>query len=530
MSWRLKEKARLILADEIGTVYKHTPQDVAVALAYPNTYWVGMSCLGFQAIYRILNQRADTSCERVFLPEDSDIPEYIRTNTPLFSLEHQHPIKDFDIVAFSLYFEEDYLRVLKMLELAKIPLWGNSREGPPLVIGGGPLAFSNPEPIAPFFDLFILGEAEEVVDEFITLFREAKTLGLTKDELLDELSTIDGIYISRDFEPEETPPRELKPRHTQELDLHPTSSSILTPHTEFADRYLIEITRGCPHGCKFCMLRFISHPFRCRSPATIYEEVTRGLEHTKRIGLIGSGEGNYPDLEGLIRRIKEEGGEVSLGSLRFDAIRPALLEELTQWTITFAPEAGSERLRERIGKGIKEEEIIEKVMIIPPSIPNLKLYFMIGLPGERDEDIDGIIRLIKTIRERLPEKRLTVSISPFIPKPHTPFQWRRMEDEETLEEKVRILRNGIGPNVRITIKSIRGAIFQAILARGDRHLSHLLYTIHTKEINWKRALIEEGIDPEPYLHGWGGYEARLPWDHIATGPPKAYLVDQDRRA
>lgn len=529
MSWRLKEKARLTLADEIGTVYKHG-QDVKIALAYPNTYWIGMSCLGFHSVYRILNQRIDTLCERVFLPEDCDIPEYIRTNTPLFTLEHQRPVYEFDILAFSLYFEEDYLRILKILELSKIPLMSSLREELPLVIGGGPIASSNPEPIAPFFDLFILGDAEEILNEFIQVFREVKGLGLPKGDCLRELSKIDGVYVPKEFEEiYEFPQREVRPRYIKILDLYPTSSLILTPHTEFGDRHLVEITRGCPHGCRFCMLRFTQHPFRYRGHDAVYEEVRRGLQHTRRIGLVGSGEGDYPGLDELLRRIKDKGGEVSLGSLRLDAITHSILSELNQWTLTLAPEAGTERLRKIIGKGISDEEIIERIKMIPDSIPNLKLYFMIGLPGEKNEDIEGIVNLVKRIMATSPNKRFTISIAPFVPKPHTPFQWRRMEEEEVLEDRIQIIKDGLGRHLRIVTGSVKGAIFQAILARGDRQLSKLLYRIHLNGMNWKRALVEEGIDPRPYLEGWGGYEGRLPWDHIATGPPKAYLVDQDRR-
>lgn len=524
MAWRLKEEARRILADEIGTSYKHTPCEVKVALAYPDTYHVGMSCLGFQTIYNILNQRVDAICERCFLPEKNDIPEYLKTDTPLFGLESQRPLREFDILAFSIYFEEGFLNILRILELAKIPLWAHDRPDLPLVIGGGPIAYINPEPMADFFDLFILGEAEEVLNEFIDVFREAKVLRLTKEEILSELAGIEGVYLPTTISPKER----VRKRQITSLDLYPTSSSIITPHTEFAGRFLIEIGRGCPRGCRFCVPRFINHPFRFRSLDILLEQAKEGLKLTKKIGLVGTGEGDYPHLERLVAGIKEFGGKVSIGSIRLEAITPSLLKNLDQWTLSLAPEAGNELLRSYLGKEVKNEEILDKVELIPSYIPNLKLYFMIGLPQEKDEDIEDLISFIKEIKSRIPSVKLTVSISPFIPKPHTPFQWRRMEQVPVLRRRLlRIKRQLRG--IRVVSQSIRLSILQAILARGDRRLSKVLYFMHSQNLSLPRAFGAADLDLEQYLRGWDGYEEPLPWDHLNTGPPKEYLIDQDRR-
>ncbi|HAV43044.1 TPA: radical SAM protein, partial [bacterium] len=477
-------------------------------------------------VYKILNQRVDTRCERVFLPDSNEFPEYLRTNTSLFTLESQHPIRKFDILAFSIYFEEDFLNILKILELAKIPLWANEREDLPLVIGGGPATYINPEPIADFFDLFILGEAEELLDEFIDLFREAKTLGLDKDGVLEEAAKIEGIYVPTKAISKE----EIRKKTVDLLDLCHVSSSIITPYTEFASRYLIEVSRGCPRGCRFCVAKFIDHPFRYRSLDVLLEEAVKGLALTKKIGLVGTGEGDYPWLEELVARIKEMGGEVSIGSIRFEAITPELLESLTQWALSLAPEAGNELLRGYLGKELTNDEIFKKVELISSYIPNLKLYFMTGLPQEKEEDIEDLITLVKEIRGRIPRTNLTISISPFVPKPHTPFQWRKMEDKEILKARGERIKNELETEgIRVTLGSVRLSLLQAILARGDRRLSHVLYLIHKENLNWQQAFEKASLDSRSYLEGWGSYESPLPWDHLKTGPPKEFLIDQDRR-
>lgn len=473
MTWRLKQKTKKLLDEEIGTYYKDK-RDVSVALVYPNTYDVGMSNLGFQTIYHLLNKREDTWCERGFLPNKEDMPDFINSKVTisLFSLESQKPLNEFDIIAFSIPFELDYFNLVTILKLAKIPLYSEERdESFPLIMAGGTAITANPKPLSAFIDVFVIGEGEEVVNEVIDAYLVWRPSG--REKLLSGLSRIEGVYIPS------IGPKEFSRRYLPSLDSYPANSCIVTKNTEFSRMFLIELTRGCPQGCKFCLASHLYKPFRYRSFEVILSQVKEGLKFTKRIGLIGGGISYHPDLIKICREIKALGGEVSLSSLRVQSITPELISILNQQTIAVAPEAGSQRLRSLINKPISEKEILEKIGVINcsplatyhPSL-TLKLYFLIGLPTETQEDIEALIKLVNDIKAGF-KRKLVVSINPFIPKLNTPFQDMEMDNKERLNSKLRYIRKNLS-GIKIISEGIKSSIIQARFSTGDEKVSESL--------------------------------------------------------
>ena len=473
-----------LLAQETGAIRKSHGGRIRVALVYPNTYWVGMSNLGFQAVYYLLNQRPDTVCERAFLPEpqycSSPINwgttgpkqerEMLRTRTPLCSLESQTPLADFDIVAFSISFEGDYPNVLKILQLARISPDAGKRERP-LVILGGVCVTANPEPLALLADACVLGEGEDVVGEIMDAYANARQERASRDELLQQLAQIDGVYIPRGGTGATTR------RWVKDLDKWPTVSRVLTPNTEF-DMYLVELSRGCLHHCDFCLVSRIYSPCRFRSLEAIQKSVDEGLALGKTIGLVGAAVSDYPWMDRLSQYIIQRGGKFSVASLRADSLSPALLEGLAQSghkTLALAPEAGSERLRRLIHKGLTEEQILAAAQAIQAQgIPNIRLYFMIGLPTEESRDIEAIIALARKasqiMRAANPRSQLTLSVSCFVPKPHTPLQWREMDTVNNLKAKIKYIRQQLEGYAKVAADSPRSAHQQAAFSLGDRRI------------------------------------------------------------
>jgi radical SAM family uncharacterized protein len=556
ISWELVQKARGILEKERGAVQKPWGGKIAICLLYPNTYHVGMSNLGFQTLYHILNSHNDVVCERAFLPEPGDLQEYRNTQTPLFSLESQKPLFSFDILAFSISFENDFLNVLTLLELAHIPLESCLRdEKCPWVIAGGVAVFLNPEPISEFFDLFILGEAEEVIGEFLNVCRlylsgrEKKE----KDGFLRNLSRIEGVYVPKFYRvtysedgkieamtPETGFPKQVKRRWVPKVDQFPTRSTLFTPDTEFKEMALVEVNRGCPRGCRFCAACFVYHPFRNRSLSVLESISKEALLKGHRVGLTGTAVSDHPQLLPLCQSILSQRGEISLSSLRVDAVRPSLIQCLREGeerTVAIAPEAGTERLRRISKKGYPEEEILKSIeTLVENGIFQIKCYFLIGLPSETDEDIKAISLLAKKIQHQILSNlknqkkrwRLILSVNPFIPKPATPFQWVPMEEVGELKKKLRVIQREVQGmrGVEMIYDLPKWAYIQAMLSRGDRRVAKILMEAHHNQGDWGRALRETIVNSDFYVYRKRDLDEIFPWDFIDHGISKERLKEE----
>ncbi len=554
MSRELKKKAEALLAAERGTVFKAAGADVEIALAYPNTYHVGMSNLGVHQIYGLLNQRDDTACERVFLPDEDDLPEFDRSNTKLFALESGRAVRDFDILAFSVSFEHDYLNVLEILRLAGIPADKKDRRpGDPLLVLGGICTFFNPEPLSDFFDVVIVGEGEEIAGEFIDVY--AANRGKERHELLKALCGLSGVYIPEFYEVlynddgtikarrtlEAGAPERIVKRAVKDIDRKPAATVILSPHTEFSDMHLAEVARGCGRHCRFCMAGYIYLPPRNLSAEHARAEANKADESCGRIGLVGSALSDYPAIDDLCSSIE---GSLSVSSLRADSLSKTLIDRLAtsgHKTIAIAPEAGSDRLRKVINKGMTEEDIVRGAdLVFGAGIPNLKLYFIIGLPTETQDDIDAIVLLAEQVREvQLRHARpagrigrITLSVNSFVPKPFTPFQWEPMEDVPSLNRKQRFLEKAVKKigNMNIIHDLPKWEFIQALLSRGDRRVGGLLKAAHARGGDWKAAARELGMSMDLFVTRRRSFDEVLPWDFVDIGVRKEYLKNEYGRS
>ena len=560
VSWKLIEKSREILQKERGTLYKPWAGRIKVCLIYPNRYAVGMSNLGFQTLYRLMNSEEDVVCERAFLPDPEDLAEYERSKSPLFSLESQKPLCDFDILAFSVSFENDYLNILTLLQFAHVPIESSLRKAShPLVVGGGVAVFINPEPLSPFFDLFVLGEGEEVMAEFWEVYRRAPGEGKAKDRraLLRRLAGIEGIYVPafyrvtyRDdgkiasMEPEPGLARRVKRRWVKDLDRFVTHSILFTPETELSKMAVVEVNRGCPRGCRFCAACFVYHPYRNRTLSVLQTSVKEVLEKEPRVGLSGTAVSDYPDLLPLCESILAESGGLSLGSLRLDNITPALvacLREGGDRTIAIAPEAGSERLRRLIRKGYGEEEILQAVStLVRNGIYQIRCYFLIGLPSETEDDVKAILRLSKKIRHHIVSEgkgqkgkwRLLLSVNPFVPKPGTPLQWEPMEQVTELKRRLRILQKGVRAEkgMELVHDLPKWAYIQTLLSKGDRRVGSILQQCLLYRGDWSRTLRETSLNPDFFVYRRRDLDEIFPWDFIDHGVPKERLKEEYLKA
>jgi radical SAM superfamily enzyme YgiQ (UPF0313 family) len=556
MSWHLKEKAQALLAEEQGAVRKDWGGRVAFALVYPNSYAVGMSNLGFQTIYRHLNALPDVVCERAFLPAPEDVAELRRTGGVPFSLESQRPLTDFHMLGFSVTYEGDYINVLRLLTLARIPLRAAMRRAhDPLVLMGGVCAFSNPEPMAPFMDAIAVGEGEELVVELIERYREGDG---DRETLLDALAAVEGIYVPERYAvawapggglaavtPRAGAPAIVAKRRLKNVNAFETIATIKTPSAEYGHMALLEVGKGCGRGCRFCLEGQVYRPVRHRSLDALRETVVQLAKSGEtRIGLVGACVSDYPWIGDLLKIVEENGLEVSISSIRADSLTDGLVEALARGghrTLTVAPEAGTERLRRVIRKAITDEQILSACDLVRAhGIPNLKTYFMIGQPTETREDVEAIPALAELMLERLrvpdpsgkPFGRLTLSISSFVPKPWTPFQWAPFDGAASLQTKLEIVKRGARrfANVRVLHENPREAGLQALLARGDRRVADFLELAASFDGDWRRALREWEGDPDFYTTRPRPIDERLPWDHFDVGVKKAGLLREWERA
>ena len=531
---------------------------LSIALAYPNRYYTAMSNLGFQAVYWLFNQEPETLCQRVFLPDPEDIQEYRRTDTALFSLESQWPVRSFDVLAFSLSYENDFPHLLVMMELARIPLLRKDRTGrDPLVMGGGASILMNPEPLADFFDFFVIGEAEEVVKPLTTVLRRGREEGKSKEAILADLATLAGVYVPQfydlmykpdgtieSFTPQEGAPSRVRRVWLKDLNASVTVSPVVTPNTELSGMLLLELSRGCRRGCRFCAGCYAYYPHRLRDSSVLEEAALEGAGSAEKVGLVGASLSDYPDLITLGRGILDHHKPISFSSLRVDSLSPELADlasQSGQKTITLAPEAGSERMRRIIRKGFTEEAILQAVEILAErGFSNFRLYFMIGLPEEQVEDVKAIIDLTRKIQHHIivkapgkkkPEK-ITLSLNSFVPKPTTPFQWHPFEDLPALNEKIKWVRDAFrrDKNIAVTVDLPKWAYLQNLLSRGDRRVGKLLLAAHCLGGNWPQAYRSVDVNPDFYVYRRRSFEEILPWDFIDHGIKKEFLWKEYRGA
>ncbi len=511
-----------------------------VALAYPNRYYIGMSNVGFQAVYKFWNELPDVVCERVFFPDAEELREYQRTGLPLLTLESQVPVRDFDVLAFSITFEPDELNLVRMLELARLPALARDREeSHPLVVAGGPITFLNPEPMTPFLDVVAIGEAEALLPPLTEALR-ARLHRKARRELLESLALEEGFYIPS----ASSSGRVVRAKMGKRAGLAPPATYVLTSDTEMSGKFLVEVSRGCPTLCSFCWAGYNYLPKRSFEVERILEAARAAREHTSDIGLVSTAVGAHKEIVPLLEALREMRFRISVSSLRFEDLRAELLEPLSasgERTLAVAPEVGTDRLRFAIHKRVSNEEILEKTeLILSRGIENLKLYLMVGLPTEGDEDLDGMIDLVERIREILLEHgrargrlgRIIPSINPFIPKPGTPFQRHPMEPTAALAQKMRKLERAFAriPNVEAHFKSPRQEKLQALLSVGDGRLAPVMIRMARGEADLRRAMKEEGLDLDFYIHRQKPRDEVLPWAHIDNGMKPELLERQYERA
>ncbi len=554
MSRQLIDKYRQRLNSETGAILHPWSDRYRIALIYPNHYHQGMSNLGFQTVYHLLNQRADCLCERFFLPDKKDLLEHQRTGFPLLSLESQRPLADFDLIAFSISFENDYLHLPTIFSLAGLPLYAAQRSSAdPLVLFGGVCAFLNPEPIAELVDLVAVGEAEPILGPMLELLIPGAT---DRTKLLQSLAGVAGIYVPslytinyqtdgtlESVEVQRPAPKQVRRQFLADLDESASRSYLQTRETEFGDMALAEVSRGCSRGCRFCAAGYIYLPPRERSLNNLLEQVDLGLCQRQKIGLVGAAVADHTQIEPLQQGILERGGKVSVSSLRLDALTTeevAGLHASGLRTAAIAPEAGSQRLRDLINKGLNEEQILHAVQLLADGdILNLKLYFLIGLPTETQDDLQELLQLAEKIRliwretgrQRGQLGTITLSVNPFIPKPFTPLQWAGMEPEKSLKKKIRLLRSAIArmPNTQLNSESIRAAQLQAFLSRGDRRIGRLLPQL-TAGGNLKQLCKKNGLDLDFCLSRERTADELFPWEIIDQGIRRDYFRLEYQRA
>ncbi len=572
------EKPSRYTGNEWNSVVKDPKSvDIRFAFCFPDTYEVGMSHLGMKILYHLLNERSDCYCERVFAPW-TDMEQKMRENNiPLYALETKDPIKAFDFVGFTLQYEMSYTNILNMLDLAGIPLASAARtNGDPFVCAGGPCAY-NPEPLADVVDFFMMGEGEEIINEVMDAYSKWKGTGKTRQAFLEEIVKIQGIYVPvfydvtynedgtiKAFTPlKENYPAKIRKRIINDLDKSYFPEKIIVPYTDIVhDRIMLEVFRGCIRGCRFCQAGFVYRPVREKSPERLIE-LAKKLEESsgyEEISLTSLSTSDYTSLEdltsGLLEEMEERKVNLSLPSLRIDSFSLDLMEKaqkVRKSGLTFAPEAGTQRLRDVINKGVTEEDLLHAVSLaFNGGWSGVKLYFMLGLPTETLEDVEGIAdlahKVVEVYRGVPKEKKakglnVTVSTATFVPKAFTPFQWEAQDDRENVNKKQMLLKDKLrSKQITYNYHENKLSFMEAVFARGDRKTGKVLIKAwelgckfdgwgeHFKYDTWIQAFEECAIDPYFYVTRKRDYSEILPWDHIDVGVSKKFLINESKKA
>ncbi|MDR3555135.1 MAG: radical SAM protein [Syntrophobacteraceae bacterium] len=559
MVWKLIERQQRWLEGEKGTVRKDWGGKVSIGLAFPNRYSVGMSNLGFQYVYSALNRFETVVCERVFYPEPEDMALIGQSAGRLLSVESQRPLGDFDLVAFSVPYENDYTNLVEMLRFAGIaPRAADRAETRPLVAGGGVALFINPEPVADYLDFIFAGEAEELLPEFLDFWKQLEHRSSNRFDILKDLAkSVKGIYVPSLYEPVFKEDGTLDSIHPLAPDLperitvrradlsktEPCRTSVFTANTEFSNVMLLEIGRGCGRGCRFCAAGFVYRPVRYHRADDLLQ-TGPGDSATNRIGLVSAAVSDHPDIHDLCSSLLDRGNSLSFSSLRADSLDSQILSALESsehHAVAIAPEAGSERLRRVINKNLSQDQIYRAAeLLAQKSILNIKLYFMIGLPTENAEDLEAIVETAKGIRHHvLSSSRgktrlatVTLSINSFVPKPFTPFQWVPFAGVVELREKAKWIRKALSriPNVRVHFDLPKWAYVQALLSRGDRRVSFFIDKVAQEHFNWAPAMRSSALNPDFWVMRERGREEKFPWEVLDPGIERNYLWEEYQRA
>jgi len=519
------DQAKKIISREEGTVVKDWGGKLPVALVWPNSYRVGMSSLALHILYRLFNDEPDVVCERLFFGNQ----QAPRRDEPVISLESQRPLDEFAAVAFTISYEMDYFNVVQMLRRAGFPIFAAERdENWPLLIAGGPAVYTNPEPLADIFDAIAIGEGEGIVPPLVDALWDVA--GAPRAEAYQRLAQVDGIYIPALNSGDEPVPRVW----VKDIETRPTVTQIYTDQTEFGDRTLVEIARGCGRGCRFCMAGYVYRPMREMHLETVLAAARHGLKHRDRIGLVSAAVSDHSWIDEIAVELRKLGARLTASSMRVDPISEPLIKGLAEsgnQTLTIAPEAGSVRMRKVINKPQADAQILHAVELAAKyNFPQLKMYFMVGQPTETEADVEAIAQLTLQARQIFP-RNIAINATPYVPKPHTAFQWSAMMPVEVLETRVKYLQDQLNPNgVTVRSDSPGWAAVEGVLARGDRRLGRVLARMRKVNLReWQRALEAEGLSQDEFLRE-RPVDEKLPWDSVTTGVSKAFFTWDLRRA